>query len=104
MVASLRRQTPEKAIVVEAGNKEEALAALAAQPDILQLDKFSVADIAVVKQAAVSLAPCCRLALAGGITLETLAAFAQTGVGLMITSAPYAASPADIGVVMEPAQ
>ncbi|WP_380184686.1 ModD protein [Kalamiella sp. sgz302252] len=104
MVASLRQQAPEKAIVVEADNKEEALAALAARPDILQLDKFSVADIAAVQQAAISLAPRCRLALAGGITLQTLETFAQTGVGLMITSAPYAASPADIGVMMEPVQ
>lgn len=40
-IAQLRRHAPEKKIVVEADTPEEAIAALRAQPDVLQLDKFS---------------------------------------------------------------
>ena len=89
MVNQLRRHAPERKIVVEADTPDEALAALFAAPDGLQLDKFTPAQAANIARLAPTLAPACTLALTGGITL-------------FVTSAPYFAPPADIKGRLEP--
>lgn len=96
MIAALRRNAPEKTLVVEANTLQDAERALQAAPDILQLDKFAIEAISPLQALAAQIAPSCRLALAGGITLESIEAYAHTGVSLLITSAPYYAPPADI--------
>lgn len=101
-VKQLRQAAPEKCIVVEADDIEQAREALKAQPDILQLDKFSVEDIAQLQQEAPQIAPHCHLSVAGGINLNTIEKYAQTGVTLMVTSAPYYAPPTDIKVRLYP--
>ncbi|HHQ4050177.1 TPA: ModD protein [Citrobacter freundii] len=101
-IAQLRRHAPEKKIVVEADNPTEALDALRAVPDVLQLDKFSPEQAAEIARIAPSLAPHCTLALTGGITLATLASYLDCGIRLFITSAPYYAPPADIKVTLSP--
>lgn len=101
-VNQLRKATPEKCIIVEADNLKEARAALKAQPDIVQLDKFSIEDIYQLQQEALEIAPHCRLSLAGGINLNTIEKFAKTGITLMVTSAPYYAQPTDIKVQLKP--
>ena len=101
-IARLRLDTPEKKIIVEADDVAEALAALQGQPDILQLDKFSFTDIATVLQQQKVIAPSCLISLAGGITLESVQHYAETGVILLVTSAPYYADPTDIKVVLTP--
>ncbi|OAT44951.1 molybdenum transport system protein [Proteus hauseri ATCC 700826] len=101
-VKQLRQAAPEKSIVVEADDIEQAREALKAQPDILQLDKFSIEDIALLQQEAPRTAPHCHLSLAGGINLHTIEKYAQTGITLMVTSAPYYAPPADIKVRLRP--
>ncbi|ROP62896.1 molybdenum transport protein [Enterobacter sp. BIGb0383] len=101
-LALLRRQAPEKKIVVEADTPDEARAALQAAPDVLQLDKFSPDQAAEIAVIAPSLAPGCTLALTGGITLDSLESYLHCGIELFITSAPYYASPADIKVHLAP--
>ncbi|EPL8093583.1 ModD protein [Morganella morganii] len=101
-IAALRREAPEKTIIAEADNPDEAYQALKGCPDVLQLDKFSPDDIRrLVKDAAV-LAPGCTLSVAGGLNAETIGQYADTGVKLFVTSAPYYASPADIKVRLYP--
>ncbi|MEN1403110.1 hypothetical protein, partial [Pseudomonas aeruginosa] len=97
------RHAPEKKIVVEADTPKEAIAALRAQPDVLQLDKFSPQQATEIAQIAPSLAPHCTLALTGGINLTTLKNYLDCGIRLFITSAPYYAAPADIKVSLQPA-
>ncbi|RZB05841.1 ModD protein, partial [Escherichia coli] len=97
-INQLRRHAPEKKIVVEADTPKEAIAALRAQPDVLQLDKFSPQQATEIAQIAPSLAPHCTLALTGGINLTTLKNYLDCGIRLFITSAPYYAAPADIKV------
>lgn len=103
-IATLRSRAPEKKIVVEADNMTEMKEALAAQPDAIQIDKFSPEQIceslALAKQ---SHRPCLLIA-AGGINENNVDEFAATGVSLLVTSAPYYAKPADIRVVIEPDQ
>lgn len=101
-IAQLRRHAPEKKIVVEADTPDEALAALHAQPDVLQLDKFTPLQARELAQCAPSLAPHCTLALTGGINLATLANYLDCGIRLFITSAPFYAPPADIKVSLHP--
>ncbi len=102
-INQLRRHAPEKKIVVEADTPKEAIAALRAQPDVLQLDKFSPQQATEIAQIAPSLAPHCTLALTGGINLTTLKNYLDCGIRLFITSAPYYATPADIKVSLQPA-
>ena len=102
MVTKLRRSAPEKKIIVEADNIEEAVAALNVQPDIVQLDKFSPEQFALVMQQAQSLAPRCLLSAAGGITLMNVADYVRAGALLLVTSAPYYAPPIDIKVRLQP--
>ena len=97
-ITQLRRHAPEKKIVVEADTPDEALAALRATPDVLQLDKFTPEQAAEISRLAPSLAPHCTLALTGGITLASLASYLDCGIRLFVTSAPYYAPPADIKV------
>lgn len=97
-VKQLRQAAPEKCIVVEVDNIEQAREALKAQPDILQLDKFSIEDIALLQQEVPHIAPHCHLSVAGGINLNTIEKYAQTGITLMVTSSPYYAPPTDIKV------
>lgn len=101
-ISQLRRHAPEKKIVVEADTPQEALEALRAGPDVLQLDKFTPHQAAEVARAAPSLAPLCTLALTGGINLATLASYLDCGIRLFITSAPYYAPPMDINVILNP--
>src|SRR5699024_11551294 len=102
-INQLRRHAPEKKIVVEADTPKEVIAALRAQPDVLQLDKFSPQQATEIAQIAPSLAPHCTLALTGGINLTTLKNYLDCGIRLFITSAPYYATPADIKVSLQPA-
>lgn len=104
LVTTLRQRAPEKAIIVEADTLDEAKAALRAQPDIVQLDKFAVPDVMALQSFAEEFAPGCRLSLAGGINLTTVEEYAQTGVALLVTSAPYHAPPADIKVKLIPTE
>lgn len=102
IVQQLRQRSPEKKVAVEADTLSEALAALRAQPDILQLDKFTPPEAVRVVEQARHLAPGCTLALTGGITLATLPDYLDCGITLFITSAPWYAPPADIQVTLRP--
>lgn len=101
-INQLRLDAPEKAIIVEADNMQEAYAALAAQPDILQLDKFSPDDIRTLIADSADIAPHCQLSAAGGINLQSIDKYTNIGIKLFVTSAPYYAQPADIKVRLYP--
>ncbi len=102
IVQHLRHHAPENKITVEADNFAQFLQILPAQPDIIQLDKFSLADVkkalTLVKQ---QNSPC-SLSVAGGVNKDNIADFATLGISLFITSAPYYAPPQDIKVIIEP--
>ncbi len=98
----LRRTAPEKMIVVEADDYAEAVEALKAKPDLLQLDKFTPDELVQIQQLVRLNYPQCRLSAAGGINLRTIEQYAQTGIALFITSAPYYAAPRDIKVHLRP--
>lgn len=102
MIDTLRRGAPEKKIIVEADNIDEALAALIAKPDILQLDKFNPKQAEYIIARSKGIAPDCLLSIAGGINKNNIAEFAQTDINLIVTSSPYYAMPEDIKVILKP--
>ena len=98
----LRFQAPEKKIVVEADTLEEAFDAILASPDIVQLDKFTPQQIIDSLAFAQKQGFQGQLIAAGGINVNNVTAYAQTGAPVLVTSSPYYAKPADIGVKISP--
>ncbi|MDR2160089.1 MAG: ModD protein [Treponema sp.] len=103
VVETLRREAPEKKIVVEADTPDEAALALAAEPDILQLDKFTPRELGLIAEAAARRGSRCIISAAGGVNKDNAAEYARAGAGLIVSSAPYYAKPADVKVVLGPA-
>jgi molybdenum transport protein len=99
-LAQLRRRCPEKKLVAEAESIENALALAGYGADVLQLEKFTPDEVALCRAelAAKSLQP--LLAAAGGVTAANAVAYARAGAGLLVTSAPYFARPADVKVTI----
>ncbi|WP_316213549.1 MULTISPECIES: ModD protein [unclassified Bradyrhizobium] len=106
IVERLRRAAPEKRLVVEVTNVEQAVAAAAAGFDVIQAEKFAPEDIATLV-ARTQTAPTTRarpvIAAAGGVNAQNAAAYAVAGADVLVTSAPYLARPRDVQVVISPA-
>lgn len=101
-VSQLRQQAPEKKIILEANNLEEAYTAMEAQADIVQLDKFTPSQIQQCSAYSAQSNFSGKLIAAGGISLANIKEYAATGVPVLVTSSPYYAKPADIQVRLRP--
>jgi len=97
-LAALRRSQPEKKVVVETGDADEALALARLGVDVLQLERFSPAAIAALHQRLQDEQLRPLLAPAGGVTAANALAYAEAGADLLVSSAPYLAAPADVKV------
>lgn len=102
-VEQLRAAQPERKIEVEAETVDEAAQFAAAGVDAVQLDKLTPEQVAEVVRAIARLPKRPLIAVAGGITEQNAAEYAATGIDLLVTSAAYAAPPADISVRVTPA-
>lgn len=106
-VARLKHVEPERKVVVEIADVEEFFVWARAGADVLQLEKFSVADVAACRRLASAVPgdtashgfPHVLLAAAGGINAGNAAAYAAAGADLLVTSAPFTAPPRDVQVV-----
>jgi nicotinate-nucleotide pyrophosphorylase (carboxylating) len=76
-ILEARRLNPGKWVEVEVENDAELRLALAAQPDMIMLDNFNLDQTRAAVQLVAGQVP---LESSGGITAETLLAWAQTGV------------------------
>jgi len=95
VVGKLREEAPEKKIIIEAETIDEVKAIIPSQPDIIQLDKINPAG---VKEAVDLAQGRCLISAAGGVNVDNAADYAAAGAGLLVTSAPYYAKPADVKV------
>lgn len=79
-IAAARHASPGIPVEVEVETLEEFRAALAAEPEVIMLDEFSHADLrqAVAERKAAGITT--RLEVSGGITLDTIRSFADTGI------------------------
>lgn len=105
-VGRLRRAAPEKKLVIEVNTIEAAIVAAAAGFDVIQAEKFSPAEIAALV-ARMTLMASIRSAApiviaAGGIHAGNVAAYAQAGADVVVTSSPYQARSRDVRVQIGP--
>ena len=101
MAARLRREAPEKKLAIEVTTATEARDAMEAGFDIIQLEKMTPGEVASVKKEA---SAGVLLAVAGGITPANAGAYVRAGAGLIVSSWPYTAQPADVAVTITAAK
>lgn len=99
-VKELKLKAPEQKIIVEAFNLEEALAIAAAGADVVQLDKMQPEALSRLVQQLREVAPGVTISAAGGINLINAAAYAETGVDMLVLSSVYFGKPSDIAVAI----
>lgn len=99
-VELLRKNAPEKKIIVEADGMADVDAIFLAKPDIIQLDKFTPAEIGRVLAMTKRSCPQIQISAAGGINKDNVGEYAQTGVHMLVTSSAYYAKPADVKVTI----
>jgi molybdenum transport protein len=97
-VGRLRRAQPEKKLVAEVTDLEEALVLARAGTEVLQLERFSPDAVRQCRLTlhAAHLHP--TLAVAGGVNASNAVAYAQAGADVLVSSAPYHAPPRDVEV------
>lgn len=99
-IQRLRQTQPEKKIVVEVANLQEAGVWAEAGADVLQLEKFTLDAFAACRLVIDRMARHGRplLAAAGGIRADHAAAYVAAGADFLVTSSPYTAAPMDVHV------
>ena len=99
-VAELRASQPERKISVEAESVDEVTWFASAGVDCVQVEKLSPAQIAEAVRAMSGMAKRPMIAATGGVNESNARAYAEAGADLLVTSAPYAAPPAEVSVRM----
>jgi molybdenum transport protein len=103
LVEHLRRAAPEKRLVIEVTTLEEAIVAAAVGFDVIQAEKFTPDQIALLVARMATIARSRPVvAAAGGIHAGNVAAYAQAGADVVVTSSPYLARPRDVQVRIGP--
>jgi molybdenum transport protein len=95
-LGDLRAAAPERAVVVEVGSPEDALLAANSGADVVQLEKFTPAQVAALRETLAGRQV--KLAAAGGVNVRNAADYARAGADILVTSAPYLAAPRDVQV------
>jgi molybdenum transport protein len=99
-IRRLRRSQPEKKIVVEVADLQEAGVWAEAGADVLQLEKFTPEAVAACRLVIDRMDSHGRplLAAAGGIRVDNAAAYVTAGADFLVTSSPYTAAPRDVQI------
>ncbi|MEI7933503.1 MAG: ModD protein [Chlorobiaceae bacterium] len=101
-ITDVKAKTPEHKIIVEAETAEEALKIAAAGVDVVQMDKLSPEELSLLVRKLHDEAPGVTLSAAGGINAQNAAAYAETGVDILVLSSVYFGKPSDIAVSINP--
>lgn len=102
-VARLRFVAPEKKLVIEVATPEEAEATARAGFDVVQLEKFGLAEVGEAVRRVKAVRGDAMVAAAGGVNAANAAAHVAAGVDVLVTSWPYQAPPRDVKVTLGPA-
>lgn len=100
-VRRLRRSWPERVVVVEVSDIAEVQLWQAAGADILQLEKMPPAAVDRIKRG-IPPGSATRIAATGGVNSANAEAYARAGADILVTSAPYFATPRDVAVTLYP--
>jgi molybdenum transport protein len=101
-MAQLKQNCPEKKLVVEVTNTEDALLVARLGADVVQLEKLLPTELRECKAALDSASLHPILAVAGGVTIANVVDYASAGADLLVSSAPYFSRPMDVQVVIAP--
>lgn len=99
-IATLKRQSLETKIIVEADTPEEAKRIALTGVDVIQVDKLAPAQLKELVGEIRQINPGIKLSAAGGINEQNAAEYAATGVDILVLSSVYFGKPADIGAVI----
>lgn len=97
-VRRLKAACPEKKVVAEAADLDQALSLAKAGVDVLQLEKFPPAGVAETAAALAGLSLSPVLAAAGGVVIANAEAYVRAGAKILVTSSPYWAKPSEVAV------
>ncbi|MBN1789130.1 MAG: ModD protein [Bacteroidales bacterium] len=97
-----RARAGGKMITVEVETPADALRVVKTGVDVVQLDKFSPADIRKIRKAILKSGSGTKLAAAGNITIKNVSDYAGSGADILVTSWPYYGEPADMTISIQP--
>jgi molybdenum transport protein len=100
-LARLRRTWPERRVVVEVGNEDEAMRWASAGADVLQLEKMSPEQVAELSSRIQASTFRPVIAAAGGVNAGNAEAYVRAGARLLVSSAPYFSPPRDVAVRLD---
>ncbi|NTW51865.1 MAG: ModD protein [Chlorobiaceae bacterium] len=99
-LAALKKRAPEQKIIVEAETPEEALLIARAGADVVQVDKISIAALSKLVLDIRATCPGVAISAAGGINADNAAAYAATGIDIIVLSSVYFGKPSDISAII----
>jgi molybdenum transport protein len=102
-LADIRDKAPERKIVVEVENRDEALRAAEAGVDAIQMDKMNSEALREIIHEVRAVNPTAKISVAGGINVSNAAEYAACGADILVMSSVYFGKPADMGVEIVPA-
>lgn len=101
-IPAMQSAACEKKISIECDTFEQALQAAKAETDLIQFDKIPVQTLTEWCSQLKTQFPNVKLIIAGGVNLENVQNYAQSGVDGIVLSSVYHAKPADLGVTIMP--
>lgn len=99
-VETLKRGAPETRIIVEADSPEEALLIVRSGVDLVQVDKLPADQLKTLVDQIRQINQAVKVSAAGGINEQNAAAYAATGVDILVLSSVYFGKPADISATI----
>jgi len=100
-IKNFKIKMPEKKIVVESNNIEDAIALMIHGVDVIQMDKVGLDVLIKVVEYKDKNFTDIKILASGGIDINNAAKFASTGIDGIVTSRVYMCGMADIGTKME---
>jgi len=101
MIPSIKTKCCEKKVIVEVETIEEAMKLAKVGVDGIQFDKIPYIDLANYVKKIRNIDSNITIIAAGGININNIEQYAETGVNAIATSSIFHGKPLDIGVKME---
>jgi molybdenum transport protein len=102
IIVSLKAGSPEHKIMAEAESQQDALILAGSGADVIQIDKLQPDRLTLLVEQLHTQSPNITISAAGGINAENAAAYAATGVDILVLSSVYFGKPSDIAVSIHP--
>lgn len=102
VISKVKRRQKERKVVVEVHSLDEAILAVRADADAIQVDKMKPNKFRETAMLCKALSPNVQMLAAGGVNASNIVDYIQAGANVLVTSWMYFAPPADIQVKLEP--